>query len=499
MGAVHLTRPNWASENFVTAMCRIGAALAQALADAHQHGLLHLDIKPSNVLLTMDGSPMLLDFHLARAPLNPGDPPPLCFGGTPPFMSPEQDSACTDVAYERPVSRAVDVRTDIFSLGMLLVVALADESLPPATDPRTYLRDRNRTVSPELCDILARCIASDSANRYQNANHLAEDLRRHVNDEPLAHIPNRSWVERWRKWRRRRPYVLPLWSLGLGLVATVALSVALGQHSRASARQSAETMFFQGQAQMEEQRFAQAVVAFTQARETLPAGSDAALSTFIERRLATARRAHYVQRLSEVVDSIRLAVHGEAIDYRTLLVLDANSKALWADRPAILADTSAPFDARLSETLHRELTELALDHSDLLLRLAPAERVDEYRVAAEKILEEARAISPSQQAIDWWRRETIDPLPTTTTAWESYVLGRALMRRGDNERALLVLRDAVRRAPADFWSNFALASCATKVRRADEAMPAWSVCIGLRPLFDAPFVGRGRTFAALAN
>src|SRR5262249_54447418 len=71
----------------------IGACLAEALHYAHERGLIHLDLKPSNVLVAADGQPMLLDFHLARAPLAPGVPGPDWMGGTPTYMSPEQRRA----------------------------------------------------------------------------------------------------------------------------------------------------------------------------------------------------------------------------------------------------------------------------------------------------------------------------------------------------------------------------------------------------------------------
>jgi serine/threonine protein kinase len=75
--------------SYVEAVCRIGACLAEALHYAHERGLLHLDLKPANVLLAADGRPVLLDFHLARGPIAAGAPAPERIGGTPGAMSPE--------------------------------------------------------------------------------------------------------------------------------------------------------------------------------------------------------------------------------------------------------------------------------------------------------------------------------------------------------------------------------------------------------------------------
>ena len=57
---------------YVQAVCWIAACLADALHSAHVHGLIHMDVKPSNVLIADDGLPILLDFHLAHRPIDPG-------------------------------------------------------------------------------------------------------------------------------------------------------------------------------------------------------------------------------------------------------------------------------------------------------------------------------------------------------------------------------------------------------------------------------------------
>lgn len=487
--------PSWRGESFVQMMCRIGAALAQALADAHQANLLHLDIKPSNILITTDGVPMLLDFHLARAPLEPGSPPPRLFGGSLPFMSPEQNRVCRDVEVSRPVTVAVDARADIYSLGMLLCVAVTDGPPPDGSPIGEYLRSRNRAISVGLADLVERCLAPDPAKRYANARNLAEDLRRHSNNEPLAHIPNRSWSERWRKWRRRRPHALAFWTLIVLLTAALGGGGLLMDHSFVSRRQAAETMFFQGQIQLQEGRFAAATEAFGQASETLPSASgDSNLRRAIDQGLATAHRAKYVKQLSDVVDAMRLALLTGETDYRSLLVFEVNSRALWEQRDAILNDRRAPFDHRLMESIKRELTDLAIDRAELLPRIAPLEKRQEYAEKAHAFLEEARSLSPSPRVIEWWRSGRLDALPEVRSPWESYMLGRVLWRNNEIERARDAFQQSVHREPASYWSNFALALCEERLGHGDAAVAAYSVCVGLRPQSDTAYTRRGQTF-----
>ena len=113
-------RPAIAGTSYVHAVCWVGACLADALQYAHDRGLVHLDLKPSNVLLTADGQPMILDFHLAREPISPADAGPAWLGGTPGYMSPEQTEALLAVRHGKPVPRPVDGRSDIYALGVVL-------------------------------------------------------------------------------------------------------------------------------------------------------------------------------------------------------------------------------------------------------------------------------------------------------------------------------------------------------------------------------------------
>jgi len=236
--------------SYVRAVCWIGACLAEGLQYAHERGLVHFDLKPSNVLLAADGQPMLLDFHLARAPVYPAGPMPDHLGGTPLYMPPEQKEALKALSEGRTIPAAVDGRADIYALGMLLYEALAGEvpirtkrpmpepstkrqrgDLPPTNPQRPRgelpLWQRNAQVSVSLSDLIARCVDPDPARRPASAADVAGDLRRHLSDQPLRCVANRSWLERWQKWRRRRPAALRL-NLMLAAVGAAVLALILG-------------------------------------------------------------------------------------------------------------------------------------------------------------------------------------------------------------------------------------------------------------------------------
>src|SRR5262249_25465987 len=116
-------RRRLAEDTYADAICRIGACLADALAFAHDRGLVHLDLKPSNVLITADAQPMLLDFNLAHEPLRAGSLVLDRFGGTRGYMSPEQQQAFGLAAEGKRIAVPVDGRSDVYSLGLILYEA----------------------------------------------------------------------------------------------------------------------------------------------------------------------------------------------------------------------------------------------------------------------------------------------------------------------------------------------------------------------------------------
>jgi serine/threonine protein kinase/tetratricopeptide (TPR) repeat protein len=218
-----------------------GARLAEALGHAHDRGVLHRDVKPSNVLVTADGMPMLLDFNLAREPVfqdetTGGEP---ILGGTIDYMPPEHLNALAQGS-----SEGVDSRADIYGLGVVLFEALTGKR--PFASPRRggsmvdllnrAALDRLRTL-PALCDrhpeipvafeaILGRCLEPEPGDRYQRASFLAADLQAVAEDMPLPHT-REPWPRRTAAWiRRRRGRICA--ALALAVMISTLLAGAFG-------------------------------------------------------------------------------------------------------------------------------------------------------------------------------------------------------------------------------------------------------------------------------
>lgn len=174
-----------ASASYEQAVCWITACLADGLHYAHQRGLLHLDVKPSNVLLANDGQPMLLDFHLARERDSVAEGRFSSLGGTPGYMAPEQYKAIKTLRKGDVAENCIDERSDLFSLG-LIMHDLLNGAVPPSVDTledspiRSFLGSRaNRSVSnADVEATLSKCLANDPELRYASGDAWAADLRR---------------------------------------------------------------------------------------------------------------------------------------------------------------------------------------------------------------------------------------------------------------------------------------------------------------------------------
>ncbi|HEX3659022.1 MAG TPA: protein kinase [Pirellulales bacterium] len=497
-----------AAATYVEAACWIGACLADALHYAHQRGLVHLDIKPSNVLLAGDGQPMLLDFHLAREVIPAGTDAVDRLGGTRGYMSPEQDRAAESVRSGARIQQAVDGRSDIYSLGVLLYEILAGR-LPPADEAvmRQQLRERNPLLSRNVEDLVCKCLARDPAARYPDAGALAADLRRHLAFLPLRGVPNRSLRERWQKWRRRRPHALALSSMAVGLLAiTVSLAAMfLGSHAR-EARQALEL----GQQQLDHHDYEAAIRQFEAGSQSIAwMPGQKALKAALERRVQFARRAKLADRLHTLVVRLRFVDGFTDVPASQLRELDAGCQTIWQARSQILRVGDSSSDDKLDQQLRTDLLDLALLWSDLRLRLAPADELVTAQREAVELLTEAQALCGKSPAVEFVRGQYERALngqqPAAYAAatgslgsvWEHDALGRALLRTGKLSEAQTQFDQALAIDPSAFWPNYYRAVCAYRLHDYVAALNAAYVCVALSPTSAQCFYNRGLAHQAL--
>ncbi|MBI3834430.1 MAG: serine/threonine protein kinase [Planctomycetes bacterium] len=167
--------------------------VCEAVNDAHLRGVIHRDLKPSNIRVNEEGEPRILDFGLAKlTPDASGSADDVTvsgqFIGSLPWASPEQADSRSDL---------LDIRTDVYSLGVILYQLLTGHFPYPVSGrmnevaqhiihtsparPSTHMRPLDRDV--EI--ILLKCLAKESNRRYQSAGELARDIQRYLNGEPI--------------------------------------------------------------------------------------------------------------------------------------------------------------------------------------------------------------------------------------------------------------------------------------------------------------------------
>jgi TolB-like protein/Tfp pilus assembly protein PilF len=197
------------------------AKVARTVHYAHEHGILHRDIKPGNILLDVKGEPHLTDFGLARLLESESTVThTLEVLGTPSYMAPEQAAGN---------NTKLTSTTDVYGLGAVLYQLLTGH--PPFAGGTTYETVRlvleteprqprlwNQKIDRDLSTICLKCLEKDPQRRYSSALTLAEDLERWLKHEPVRARRTRL-VTRVRKWVRRNPVIAALVTLSVALTA----------------------------------------------------------------------------------------------------------------------------------------------------------------------------------------------------------------------------------------------------------------------------------------
>jgi serine/threonine protein kinase len=216
----------------------IVSQIAKGLAHAHSQGVLHCDVKPGNVLLSLRDGPQLLDFNLADEPHGADRAEAAHRGGTLPYMSPEQLEAFLDPDRWSAVGPAAD----LYALGLVLREMVCGtrpaapapgvplprairELLDQRSVPFTPLGQSQPWIPSAVDAILSKCLAFRPEERYGRAEELALDLDRFVAHEPLAYARNTSQQEVAWDWLYRR------WPI-LGVVLVILFSGGVFAWSR---------------------------------------------------------------------------------------------------------------------------------------------------------------------------------------------------------------------------------------------------------------------------
>jgi TolB-like protein/Tfp pilus assembly protein PilF len=208
--------------------------VARTVHYAHEHGILHRDIKPGNILVDQKGEPHLTDFGLARLVESESTVTrTLEVLGTPSYMAPEQAVGN---------NAAVGSVTDVYGLGAVLYQLLTGQ--PPFAGGTTYETIRllcdteprnprilNPKIDRDLSTICLKCLEKDPKRRYSSALALAEDLERWLKHEPIR--ARRTGVfTRGRKWVRRNPSIAAMAAMLFALAVPLGMTISKSEFVR---------------------------------------------------------------------------------------------------------------------------------------------------------------------------------------------------------------------------------------------------------------------------
>jgi len=227
--------PQWRRLTPAT-VAHIGVQVADALAYAHDQGVLHRDIKPSNLILDEHGIVWVTDFGVAKLLeevnlTHSGD-----LVGTLKYMPPERFQGQSDA------------RSDVYSVGLTLYELLARRPAYADTTPQqiihfithndpTPLRKLAPDVPADLETVILKAAARDPGHRYQTAIELADDLRRFLDDRPILARRTTRVEQAWR-WCRRNPALATATAIALVLMITPTVVSVIASLTTASASRS---------------------------------------------------------------------------------------------------------------------------------------------------------------------------------------------------------------------------------------------------------------------
>lgn len=390
--------------DFFQTVARIGKQAAEALAYAHELGIVHRDIKPANLMIDGRGQVWVTDFGLAQVRsgaelTQTGD-----LLGTLRYMSPEQ------VQGDRAL---LDQRTDIYSLGATLYELATLQPPFIGANRETLLRQvlHEEPVAPrmlnsaqpiELETIIMKALSKSSADRYASAQDLADDLQRFLDHKPILAQRPTLW-DRGRKWARRHPAAVIAAAL---LMA--ALSLGLGIHNRLIAREQTRTS---EALHRERDRAIESERRFKQARQAvdllIEIGeeelADKPHMNSTRKRLLEAALVYYQDFIAQSDEDPQTQQELAAVESRVKRILHELSLVYSLSQVMLIAAPDVQSDLRVSEEQRQDLTAFLRDaetQRDALFAqpwTTVEERQRQFVTLAETLTERLRQILTGAQ------------------------------------------------------------------------------------------------------
>jgi serine/threonine protein kinase/Tfp pilus assembly protein PilF len=426
------------------------AKVARTVHHAHEHGILHRDIKPGNILLDAKGEPLLTDFGLARlVEAESTVTRTMDVLGTPSYMAPEQAVGN---------NAAVSCATDVYGLGAVFYQLLTGH--PPFAGGTTYetiklLLDTeprqprllNPKIDRDLSTICLKCLEKDPKRRYSSALALAEDLEHWLKHEPIR-AKRTGFFTHARKWVQRKPAIAALIASLVALAAAMAWNAWKSELTIRPVTNGVAVLPFENlSGDPDNAYFANGIQEEILTRLAGIGGLKVISRTSTQQYQSKPRNLREIAKQLGVVNIVEGSVQKAADQVRVnVQVVNAQTDShLWADtydrKLTDIFNVESEIAKRVAEALQAKLT----GREEQALTVKPTNNPEAYDAYLRGLAFQARSyISPSLEAAGFYER-AVQLDPNFAVAWARLSRQDAGLSFSQNDRAP-ARRDAAKRA-----------------------------------------------------